>query len=185
MRKKQADPDAWGVYRRGDAFVLRRWDADSGREADPNWYDQKRATDEAAKRAQAAPDEPLLQSYTEAEIAAQEAVQREREAAEASAEREVAEQERQARERAEVRARSEVAAQTFELGMDPMENLTGQGGLFGQAAPAAQAKPAAPSAPSEPGRVVADGETATVERIEGDKLVSDAPEVEYVTKKGY
>ena len=146
VRKKQADPNAWGVYRRGDAFVLRRWDADTGREADPNWYDQKRAQAEAVRRAQAVPVEPLLQSYTEAEIAAQEAEQREREAAEARAEREAAERDRQARERAEVRARSEAAAQTFELGMDPLQNLTGQGGLFGQAEPEAAPQPATPAA---------------------------------------
>lgn len=149
VRKKQADPDAWGVYRRGESFVLRRWDADTGREVDPNWHDQKRAQEEATKRAEAAPAEPLLQSYTAAEIAAQEAAQREREEAEARAEREAAERDRKAREQAEVRARSEAAANTFELGMDPMENLTGQGGLFGQSAPAPQPTPAPqPAAPT-------------------------------------
>lgn len=86
-----------------------------------------------------------LDSYTNQEIADQELAQRDRIEADARAERDASERERQARERAEVRARSEAAAQTFELGMDPMENLTGQGGLF--AAPVPQPQVASPKRP--------------------------------------
>lgn len=92
--------------------------------------------------------EPLtLDTYTNADIAQREAEQTAQAEAEAKAERDAAAKQRQAEERAEVRRRSEAAADTFELGMDPMENLTGQGGLFGQADSAPQpARPAAPAA---------------------------------------
>jgi len=88
-----------------------------------------------------------LDAYTNADIAQREAEQTARAEADARAEREAAAKQRQAEERAEVRRRSEAAADTYELGMDPMENLTGQGGIFGQADPAPQpARPAAPAA---------------------------------------
>lgn len=92
--------------------------------------------------------EPLtLDTYTNADIAQREAEQTAQAEDDAKAERDAAAKQRQAEERAEVRRRSEAAADTFELGMDPMENLTGQGGLFGRADSAPQpARPAAPAA---------------------------------------
>ncbi|AVR89000.1 Phage protein [Thauera aromatica K172] len=70
-----------------------------------------------------------LETYTSADIAQREAEQTAQAEADARAEREAAAKQRQEEGRAEVRRRSEAAADTFELGMDPMENLTGQGGL--------------------------------------------------------
>lgn len=81
-----------------------------------------------------------LDSYTPEELAQREAAQKEREAAEAKAKRDADEKERQERERAEIRRRSEAAADTFELGGDPMQNLTGQGGLFDAPAPKPEIK---------------------------------------------
>ncbi|MDY0036719.1 MAG: LPD38 domain-containing protein [Zoogloea oleivorans] len=97
--------------------------------------------DQAGERAQGSSEQGglTLESYTPDDLAEREAAQREREEAEARAEREAAERDRKAREREEIRQRSEAAASTFELGGDPLDNLTGQGGLFGQQAPADQA----------------------------------------------
>lgn len=79
-------------------------------------------------------DEPLLTAPTREDVLAQqeaaEAAQREKEAAD----RRAAEEEAKRRERDEIRRRSEAAADTFELGQDPMDNLTGQKDIF--AAPA-------------------------------------------------
>lgn len=107
------------------------------------------AGDQEAGRAQTEAEQEglTLDTYAPAEIAQREAEQQERADAEAKAERDAAAKQRQEEDRAEVRRRSEAAADTFELGMDPMENLTGQGGLFGQAEPAQQpARTAAPAA---------------------------------------
>ncbi|MFM8899152.1 MAG: hypothetical protein ACKOF9_04280 [Burkholderiales bacterium] len=74
-----------------------------------------------------------LTSYTPQEVTQRierlEQAEKERKAAQAKADQDEARQ----RERAEVKRRSEAAADTFELGQDPMENLTGQGGLFDSA----------------------------------------------------
>ncbi|MCK2097472.1 LPD38 domain-containing protein [Thauera aromatica] len=100
-------------------------EADAGRAessaegADPRQADQGQGEEEGL----------TLDSYTPTDLAQREAAAREAESAEAREQRALAERERQAQEHAEVRVRSEVAADTFELGMDPMENLSGQGGL--------------------------------------------------------
>lgn len=81
----------------------------------------------------------LLTSPTRADIEAQQ------DRAEAAARQEATDQQRAeqdaaiARERAEVARRSQAAADTFELGQDPMANLTGQQDIFGAAQPAAAA----------------------------------------------
>lgn len=88
-------------------------------------------------KSQAKPTEadPILTAPTAEEVVARqdaaEAAQREQEAAD----RKAAEEEAKRREREEVRRRSDAAADTFELGMDPMANLTGQQDIF-SAAPA-------------------------------------------------
>jgi alkylhydroperoxidase/carboxymuconolactone decarboxylase family protein YurZ len=82
-------------------------------------------------------DGQSLTSYTPEEVTQRierlEQAEAERKAAEAKAEQD--ERERQQRE--EIRRRSEAAADTFELGQDPMANLSGQRDIF--------------SAPAEPG----------------------------------
>lgn len=90
--------------------------------------------------APAAAAEPLLTAPTAEEVVARqdaaEAAQREAEAAD----RKAAEEERKRQEREEIRRRSEAAADTFELGQDPMSNLTGQQDIFAAApAPAVSA----------------------------------------------
>lgn len=70
-----------------------------------------------------------LNAYTESELAAREAAEQARAEAEKAATAK-AEKEKQDRQLAqEVKRRSEAAAETFELGQDAMDNLTGQGGL--------------------------------------------------------
>jgi hypothetical protein len=77
-----------------------------------------------------APAEPLLTNPTAEEVVARqdaaEAAQREKEAAE----RKTNEDERKRQEREEIRRRSEAAADTFELGQNAMDNLSGQGTMF-------------------------------------------------------
>lgn len=104
----------------------------------------------SADRQAAAPEQPgqdgaiqtggdLLTSPTRADIEAQQ------DRADAAARQEATDQQRAeqdaaaARERAEVARRSQGAADTFELGQDPMANLTGQQDIFGAAQPAAAA----------------------------------------------
>lgn len=93
----------------------------------------ERAGETGAAQAQAGRegrrDGLTLDTYTNADIAQREVEQTAQAEADARAEREAAAKQRQAEERAEVRRRSEAAADTFELGGDAMENLTGQGGL--------------------------------------------------------
>lgn len=98
--------------------------------------DLRKMVDDAVRKAAArdakknAAAEPLLTSPTREDIVARqeasEAAQREQEAAD----RKAAEADDKRRERDEVRRRSEAAANTFELGQDPMANLTGQKDIF-------------------------------------------------------
>lgn len=110
-----------------------------GTNADGEWDATDAQFDEMERRTQARmrgePTEPILTAPTQEEVVARqdaaEAAQREQEAAD----RKAAEEEAKRREREEVRRRSDAAADTFELGMDPMANLTGQQDIF-SAAPA-------------------------------------------------
>lgn len=111
---------------------------DAGREAAGNQGDAGTDSTQADSGAEAGQEGLTLSSYTNEDIAQQETAQREQDEAAAKAEREAVERERKAREQAEVRARSAAAANTFELGMDPMANLTGQGDIFSPAAEPAQ-----------------------------------------------
>lgn len=91
--------------------------------------------------------DPLLTSPTQADIEQRlerlEQAQREQE----RADRETAETERQRQEREEVRRRSEAAADTFELGQDPMANLSGQRDIFSAPAQPSNAQDSGPEIP--------------------------------------
>lgn len=83
--------------------------------------------------------EPLLTAPTAEEVVArQDAAEAAKRKAEAD-KRRADEEERMRRERADIAQASVAAADTFELGQDPMANLTGQQDIFG-----APAEPAAP-----------------------------------------
>jgi len=100
-----------------------------------------------AKAQQAAPEAPALSAYTPAEAQAQQAQQEQ--ATKAEAARKAAEQKQAADEddRKRIAAASVVAADTFELGQDPMDSLTGQKDVF---ADAGQEPEAAKSGPFDP-----------------------------------
>jgi hypothetical protein len=105
---------------------------------------------QTAQQEQAAPTaeaEPLLTSPTQADIEQRlerlEQAQRDQE----RADRETAETERQRQEREEVRRRSEAAADTFELGQDPMANLSGQRDIFSAPAQPSNAQDSGPEIP--------------------------------------
>lgn len=97
----------------------------------------------------AQPDD-ILSAYTPQDVIqrqdAAEAEQRQREASDRTA----TEQDRQRQEREEIRRRSEAAADDFQLGQDPMANLTGQRSVFDavpeDAKPARQARTQQPAA---------------------------------------
>lgn len=92
------------------------------------------------------PDQPLLVSPTPEEVVArQDAVEAERRQKEA-ADRQADEADRRRAQQDEIRRRSEAAADTFELGQDPMVNLSGQQDIF--AAP--EAETGATDKPSQP-----------------------------------
>lgn len=112
---------------------------DATRTANPEYRTDPLYLVSKAEQAQE-PAEPLLTAPTAEKILARqeaaEAAKREKEAADRKADAE----EKARQEREEVRRRSEAAADTFELGQDPMENLTGQQDIFG-----APAEPEAPA----------------------------------------
>ena len=125
----------------------------------------------SADRQAAAPEQPgqdgavqtggdLLSSPTRADIEAQQD-RADAAARQESTDRQRAEQDAAAaRERAEVARRSQSAADTFELGQDPMANLTGQQDIFGASQPepetASQPKQAAPRASQPKTEVIED-----------------------------
>ena len=103
------------------------------------YLDDLMSSASATSATQVQQGEPLLTAPTPDDIVARqeaaEAAQREKEAAD----RKAAEAEDKRRERDEVRRRSEAAADTFELGQDPMANLTGQKDIFSAPAETAPA----------------------------------------------
>lgn len=89
----------------------------------------------SVKQAQALFDEPVLTAPTRADVEAQQdrAEKATRDAAKKEADSKA--EDARERERREVARRSEAAADTFELGQDPMANLTGQADIFAAAPP--------------------------------------------------
>src|SRR5699024_8021088 len=73
---------------------------------------------------------PLLESYTEAEVAQREASQKQAEQQTERAKAREAAEVKQREEQAAVRQRSEQAAETFELGQSAEDNLSGQANIF-------------------------------------------------------
>ena len=85
-----------------------------------------------------------LAAQTETDLAEQAAAKAESDKAEAQAKRDADQKEKAAADRAFVKGQSEAAADTFELGGNAMDNLTGQGGTFDE--PATPEPAAAPKA---------------------------------------
>jgi hypothetical protein len=85
-----------------------------------------------------------LAAQTETDLAEQAAAKAESDKAEAQAKRDADQKERADADRAFVKGQSEAAADTFELGGNAMDNLTGQGGMLDE--PATPEPTAAPKA---------------------------------------
>jgi hypothetical protein len=168
--------------------------SDGDRSADNAEPSQPRSEAEAGQQAEA----EGLTSYTPEEITQRlerlEQAEAERKAADAKAEQ----QDTRDRERREIARRSEAAADTFELGQDPMQNLSGQedifggtGGLvnepeasynkpyetdlFGQPVPAPIGKPARAKRASAAG----DGDLQPAAEVLGD---TEAPNADYFVR---
>jgi hypothetical protein len=106
-----------------------------GINADGEWDATEAQFDEMERRTQARlrgePSEMVLSAPTQADIEAQQERAEQAERDRVAADKAAAAREAKERERADVKRLSESAADTFELGGDPMANLTGQKDIFG------------------------------------------------------
>jgi len=102
-----------------------------------------------------------LAAQTETDLAEQAAAKAESDKAEAQAKRDADQKEKAAADRAFVKGQSEAAADTFELGGNAMDNLTGQSDIFSATPPAEPA--AGPVNPYKSG----DERDAAIDRLQG------------------
>jgi hypothetical protein len=123
-----------------------------------------------------------LTSYTAQEVEArQDAADQAAQEAE-RADRAAAEADRQRQEREEVRRRSEAAADTFELGQDPMANLTGQRDIFSAPADPQQAQPQQPAAETPVEKTPAPRQKAA---RPADERIEDVGEQLYANRRNF